>query len=447
MTLRTVPGYLTPGRSPRLTALLLVGAGLALVPTGARAAQTDGPDVTVIYVSGTSNYTTGGAINGYRAYSLGTTSCNVGTRPVNWCDESGGCTGLNSNQHPVIAQNFYRLKEGRFEQIGMSWLKHGFLSTNSQDSSCLPEVPTCQVPSRGGSELGIGCTDTYGSSLNGSWSWSGPRSEVNPTTGLYPFPAGNGPTGQPIDQRIQVLETDLDPALNAGALYWGEGHYIADNDALEGNGFNNASHRSFTVGALPALTVSFTGSTIREQPAIRAWKTADSAVELVNVDAPAGALPTQRFHLARKVTEPVPGTFHYEYAIHNMNSDRAGQRFVVDFADGTTISNSGFKDIDHHSNEPYAATDWTTTVDAGASSVAWSSELYSVSVNANALRWGTMFNFWFEADAGPDQITSSTLTLFKPGMPCRIQVSFSPDFIFTDDFETGNQCSWSSEVL
>jgi hypothetical protein len=447
MTPCAVPGYRTPGRSARFAALLLAGAALALFSADVRAAQTDGPDVTVIYVSGTSNYTSGGAIDGKRAYSLGTTSCNVGNRPVNWCDESGGCTGLNSNQHPVIAQNFYRLKDGRFEQLGMSWLKHGFLSTNSDDSSCLAEQPTCLDPPRGGHELGVGCTDTYGSSLNGSWSWSGPRSEVNPTTGAYPFPAGNGPTSQPIDQRIQVAETDLDPALNAGALYWGEGHYIADNDGLANNGFNNASHRSFTVGALPALNVTFTGSTVREKPAILAWKTADAAVEVDYVDIPIAAQPTQRFIVARKVTEPVPGTFHYEYAIFNLNSDRAAQRFVVDFADGTTISAVGHKDIDHHSSEPYATTDWTGTVDAGTSSVSWASELYSVSVNANALRWSTLYNFWFEADAAPDAITSSTLTLFKPGMPCRAQISFSPEFIFTDDFETGNQCAWSSEVL
>lgn len=144
----------------------LIACAVAAALAPAASAQV-GPDVTVYSVSGFSNY---GAVGGVRAYSLGTTSCNIGDRPVNWCDSPGGCSGLQSNQHPVIAQSVYRLKEGRFEQIGMSWLKHGFLSTNSNaGSSCVgPGSQQCTVPPRGGDELGIGCTDTYGSGLNGS---------------------------------------------------------------------------------------------------------------------------------------------------------------------------------------------------------------------------------------------------------------------------------------
>src|SRR5262245_9875310 len=109
---------------PRRTlslALLVAGSALA-------AHASVGPDVTVYQLTDISNY---GAFNGVRGYAIGTTSCNVGSTPVNWCDNSGGCSGLTSRQHPVIAQNLYRLKSGRFEQIGMSWLKHGFVSTNS----------------------------------------------------------------------------------------------------------------------------------------------------------------------------------------------------------------------------------------------------------------------------------------------------------------------------
>ncbi|MCB1642565.1 MAG: hypothetical protein KDI37_12600, partial [Xanthomonadales bacterium] len=46
-----------------------------------------GPDVTVFTLSDTSNF---GVSNGMRGYSIGTRSCNIGTAPLNWCDNAGG---------------------------------------------------------------------------------------------------------------------------------------------------------------------------------------------------------------------------------------------------------------------------------------------------------------------------------------------------------------------
>ena len=39
-----------------------------------------------------------------------------------------------------------------------------------------------------GSALGVGCSDPYGSGLNGSQNGLGPRYEVNPHTGVFPYP-------------------------------------------------------------------------------------------------------------------------------------------------------------------------------------------------------------------------------------------------------------------
>src|SRR5690606_25989813 len=157
---------------------------------------------TVYSLSDIGNYTTGGPVNGMRAYSVGTTSCNIGDEPLNWCDNTGGRGNLEGNQHPVIAQNIYRLKDGRFEQIGMSWLKHGFLSTNSFANDCRgASNQTCQSPPLGGNQLGVGCTDPYGSGLNGSRPL-GMRSEVDPTTGYFPFPETVIPTTTALDQRM-----------------------------------------------------------------------------------------------------------------------------------------------------------------------------------------------------------------------------------------------------
>ncbi len=428
---RTMTDQRTPRSYRKITlaagALLLAAALVALWPHDIEAGSV-GPDVTVIYLPNVSNY---GSDNGYRAYSVGTTSCNVGDEPIWWCNDAGD-PFCEVNQHPVIAQNLYRLKDGRFEQIGMSWLKHGFLSTNSFDSSC----GSCQGPPHGGDQLGVGCTDAYGSSLNGNRPL-GMRSEVNAASGDFPYPYTQVGTGSSIDQRMQVLETDLDPALNPGALYWVEGHYIAADDAEAANAFNNASHRRVNVSG-SSFNLSLQGATIREKPAIQAWQGEDPGVEVLNIDND-GAHPVERFHVARKVSGS-PGAWHYEYAVHNMNADRAARSFTVQFPSSASISAAGYHDVKHHSGEPYITTDWDLAV--GASSVGWSTETFAENEDANALRWGTMFTFWFDSDQPPVGL-QHTIGLFKPGTPASLTFGFEPTLIFADGFESGDTTSWT----
>jgi hypothetical protein len=144
-----------------------------------------------------------GQLNGIAAYAVGTDACNRGTAPVNWLSDV--------NQHPVIAQNMFRYRNvggGQFEQIGESWLKHGFASTNSNVCSA------CVFPAGGSSQLGVGCSDAYDSSLNGAQIFLGPRSDVNATTGAYPFPQRTPADTTVIGGRLQVHFSDVDPAQN-----------------------------------------------------------------------------------------------------------------------------------------------------------------------------------------------------------------------------------------
>lgn len=428
----------------RFRSALVALAGTALATAAAAAvpaaptAQTVGPDVTVIQLEGINN---NGVSNGIRGYSIGTTSCNVGDQPVAWCNSIGGCGLLAQQDHPVIAQNLFRLKDGRFDQIGMSWLKHGFLSTNSPSSSCLPGVG-CQPPPLGGDQLGVGCTDTYGAGLNGSRPL-GMRSEVDAASGEFPYPyATVGFAG--VDQWAQVAETDLDPAQNPGALYYAEGHYVTADDAQFGNGLNNASWAPVTVQ--PGTYNLVLGATVREQSAIEAWPAADPTVQLLPVDVLRPGAPAERFHVARKVTEVAPGSWHYEYAVHNLNSDRSAVRLAIGFGGPVAVSGIGFKDIDHHSGEPWVGTDWVGAFDGTSATVSWETDPFAVDPDANALRWSTLFNFWFDADTGPGSVVRHALTLFKPGTPCRVPFSFDPGYVFADDFETGDLCSWSSQI-
>lgn len=429
-----------------LRTIFLAGAVLLSATSMRAETQTTGPDVTIISIGSTSNW---GASSGIRAYSVGTTSCNIGSQPVAWCD-AGTCLGgtLQSNDHPVIAQNMYRLKDGRFTQIGMSWLKHGWLSTNFPDGNC----GSCTQPPGGGDQLGVGCTDTYDSGLNGGSGNPGTcaggancrlgqRSEVDATTGVFPMPYTNIAHPGAIDQRLQVAESDVNPALNSGATYWVEGQYIAADDSTANNAANNASYRRVTIGASP-FNLTLQDSTVREKSALAAWKAADAAVEILAVDIP-GANPAEHFEVARRITNPSSGVWHFEYAIRNTNSSRAAQAFAVDFPNGTTISNVGFHDIDHHSGEPYATTDWVPNVDAPTSVVSWAGTDFATDPNANALRFATLFNFWFDADAPAP--ASHTLTFFKPGTPS--SVSFWADAgIFSDGFESEDTSAWSATV-
>lgn len=405
---------------------------------------TTGPDVTIIHLSGIQNYGADGTIRGY---AVGTDSCNIGSEPLNWCDDNGCVSTVGGTEkHPVIAQNLYRLRDGRFEQIGMSWLKHGFLSTNSFDPDCVgndgSDNPTsCVSPPFGSDQLGVGCTDFYSAGLNGGRPM-GRRSEVNATTGLFPFPpTGGGATGNS-GQRMRVEEADLS---GAGDRFWVEGHYIADNDALGKNGLNNASYREVTVST-GSFNLTESGPTVRERAAIYAWQEADPSVEIVNVDIEAAV--TERFHAARRVTSAGGGTVRYEIAIHNMNSDRGARSFTVDFGGVTNITNVGFHDVDHHSGEPFDVADWTPTVDGAAGTITWSTDTFAADPNANALRWGTMFTFWFDADRGPED-ASQTLGLFKDGSPTELDVPFSNvglPIIFGDNFETGDTTNWSDAL-
>ncbi len=357
-----------------------------------------GPDVIVGDLHELARYGTSGGIT---AYAVGTVSCNVGDFWLNWFS--------NTNQHPVIAQNLYRLKGGRFEQIGQSWLKHGFFALSG--SLCFND---CE--STDGTHLGVHCSDPYSASLNGQQSNLGPRYQVNAATGVFTYPPANPSTPPTIGRRLQVRNTDLDPAQNAGALYFVEGHYVTPDDASAGNKNNNASYRRVNVGSSP-FNLSFVGGnpTQREKAAIQAWKANDAAVTLAGIDVTGDG----HMDLAYRVTDLGGGQFHYEYALYNMNSDRSGQAFEIPIPAAVTVSNIGFHDVDYHSGEPFAGTDWPGTV--GSGKISWATQTFAQNQNANALRWGTLYNFRFDADA-PPQAVNGTVVLFKPGSPSSVNV-------------------------
>lgn len=360
-----------------------------------------GPDVIVGAIPNVSKY--GSAVSGgvtIMSYAFGTTSCNIGTQQLQWFASP-------DNRHPFIPMNAYRYMNGRFEQIGMGWGKHGF--TALQQTLC----GSCQASSTG-SYLGIGCSDPYSSSLNGSQSGLGCRSEVNASTGVFPGTINQGmpAAAAVIGRRVQIRANDLDPLVNPVARYVSEGQYITQDDAAAGNDNNNASWREFTVGTLSsgAYTITLTGATNQQKPAIEAWKTFEPAVNISYVDVQGDG----RFVVGQVVRDNGNGTWHYEYAIQNLNSHRSGRSLSIPVPAGVSITNVGFKDVNYHSGDPFDPSDWGVAVPgSGGGSVEWTGGTFAASANSNALRFATLYNFWFDADQ-PPQSASGTLGLFRP---------------------------------
>jgi hypothetical protein len=126
-----------------------------------------------------------------------------------------------------------------------------------------------------------------------------------------------------------------------------------------------------------------------------------------------------RFWVGGKATDNGDGTWHYEYAVFNLNADRAGGSFSVPLPAGVRVSNIGFHGVFAHSGEPYPNTAANMDAWPGVASggrVTWTCpEPFQLpnGDNANALRWGTMYNFRFDANVAPTS-GSARVGLFKP---------------------------------
>jgi hypothetical protein len=358
--------------------------------------STNGPDVIVGDIGDIANYT---PLLGSDAISLGTTSCNIGDTWLDWF--------ASTNRHPVIGGNLYRymLVDGasRFEHIGMSWLKHGFYALS--DTLC---CPACVATD--GTHLGVSCSDPYTAERNGSQSGLGPRWQVNATTGVFTYPPANPPWSGPVARRLQFTLQDID--TSATTRYVGETQYVTPDDAAAGNHNNNASWRELAAGGTSTNRVfTLLGTTQRQQSALSAWAQFDAGVTLSQAQADGLYL------VGSRATQLANGLWRYEYAVQNLNSDRAAGVYTVPVPAGVSISNVGFHDV-HYSNGDgpssvnYSGQDWTPTVTAGA--VSWACLTQAQSASANALRWGSTYNFRFDAPVGPTQ-GSASIGLWKSG--------------------------------
>ncbi|MCP3904895.1 MAG: hypothetical protein GY715_14820 [Planctomycetes bacterium] len=390
-----------------------VGADTGIgLPTGDHAGEftpTGGvPDVWVFKISGLSNWSE----TGFRAYSVGTTSCNTGSAPLTW-------TGGNS-LHPVIGQGMYRLAPGhnghpRLEMLGQSWLKHGFCALDQTEctGSCV---------GTGCGSLGLGCSDPYTSGRNGSQGPAGPKWQVNATTGVFPYPPADPSYSGATARRLKVLQSDVDGGTVPGTKFFLGAMYIHPEDSASTteNAGNNASYREVNLSG-SGFASSYQGLTVTQVPAISAWATNDPTVT-VRIEKISGEGDVW---VAYKVYDNLDGTWDYEYAVYNMNVDRSIGSFVLPINESVTLTDVGFRDVDYHSGDGigsvnFDGTDWPWTHQSNR--LTYATETYAANQSANAIRWGTMYNFRFTANTPPEQ-RSLQLGVFKPGAQESISVA------------------------
>jgi hypothetical protein len=323
----------------------------------------------------------------------------------------------------------------RFEQIGQSWMKHTFLAL--EDFVCGNcNTSGCQT----GSHLCPGCSDPYVSGLNGDQNSIGSRAWINPFTGFFPrgdsqTPPNdhNGHVHNGVSHRILVETSDLIPAQNPGATYFGEAAYISPFEYTwcvshpgQCNMFNNYSYRKFSVSGGPTFfNFPPVSSTFRMQPAIQAWAATGATVQQAEPDPGSDGI----FFVGYKVTGPNAGVWHYEYAILNMNLDRAIQSFQVFFGFPVPLNNIQFHAPPQHpgwahdgtvGDAGYSSSPWTVDFGNG-STLTWSTETFAQNPNANAIRWGTLYNFRFDSSAAPIA-SHATIAFFKTGSPVTLDV-------------------------
>src|SRR5262249_13255128 len=118
--------------------------------------------------------------------------------------------------------------------------------------------------------------------------------------------------------------------------------------------------------------------------------------------------------------------------VYNQNLDRSIQSFAVTLGCGLTVSNVGFHAPRNHPGFPndgtlgdagFSNTAWTANQDGKI--ITWNTETFAQNQNANAIRWGTIYNFRFDSDRSPID-TNAYVEFFKTGTGVSVPV-LGPD--------------------
>ncbi|MCA8973581.1 MAG: hypothetical protein KDC98_02615 [Planctomycetes bacterium] len=380
----------------RSTPLLLVLLGGSLL---AQSNSIQGTDVNLYSVDASTIYGRRGPAypNGEVGVGFGHAYCNSGTVHVPW-QTSPTTNGPMTDVHFKIAFLLARESNGRLVQISKpeTMVKHSRVTYNLGSSQC----GTCQ--SGPASTFRMGCFDAYTTGFNGDRFNLGPSEEIDPWLGSWDpvgsyFDRGDPPVGgaaatdgiqsltqsqvaafDQVKNRITVDESEL---ATPGTFY-GQAHLVCEGEPVANRGDNQRSNRfSFTWNGSSWSTSNLGGSVVGS--ILNQWSGA-------TVNLGGNGTDDGRFAVAAKVTGPVGGMYHYEYAVHNIDNFRGGASFRIPLSAAIQVQNPGFRDINGNPLD-----DWTFS--QSAAELAW-----TASAN-NPLNWNSFYNFYFDSDTAPGQ--------------------------------------------
>jgi hypothetical protein len=331
--------------------------------------------------------------NGEAGFGVGHSYCNSGTVNIPWVASSGG---VMIDTYPKIAFMLARERDGRMVQVsGRSHAKHSRAVFNFSSGPCAP------CTTSGGGFFFRGCSDTYSSGINSNRFDLGPTTEINPWLGTWdsvgsyfdrgdPAVAGTAATDRvqsltstqtaafdSVKNRVEVRESEI----AGGGNFFGQVHLMIQGEPVTNRG-NNIMSRPCTITWNGTAWTSGATGTALNGTVLNQWQGA-------TVNEGGNGADDGRFAVGVKVTGPVNGLWHYEYAVHNLDNSRGGASLRIPVDAGATVANFGFRDIDADALNQWTATRTGTEIAFTASSL------------DNAIEWNTIYNFWFDCSVAP----------------------------------------------
>lgn len=327
---------------------------------------------------------------------------NLDSADVPWFQKfTGSYPPHNNDQHPYLIWNLYRVADGRLEQIGVSGVKHAFLTINV---SCTLNCGSGGVPGGNAHILWPGCEDVYGVGNNDGNGDLGPRdSEINPRTGVFEstgsFFDQNGDGNQdnsssaPGENRMKVLTTDLE---TPDADYFFESWYVIrdDTDIFNSMGY----HPTTPVGS--GTNWNYQLGPFSQGAAVDEWVAPGGTPESGEMNVLHQSQQVGHFKVLAKAEQQPDDRWRYTYVVMNFDVDHGIESFSV-LASGPVDS------IYFHDPDQDAANDWT-----GASG---SGEIRFSAPSGNPLTWGTAYSFGFESSEAP--VATDVLIEYGPTGP------------------------------
>lgn len=346
---------------------------------------------------------------------------NIGQADVAWYRFfSGNFPPYNNDQHPYLTWAMYREIDGRFEQIGVSGVKHAFYTVNSN------------CPCAGGQVIFPTCTDLYSVNNNDSGYYLGPRSEISvfdgnwQSTGSFFDQDGNGvhdnSSNGTDENRMVVDEIDFqDDQLNYYISSW---YTVRDDVDI----FNSMGYRQYQFNPTINGWTLTSLSAFNNGPASDQY-VAPNSFDLIGGTASSRILQEGEGHLtvAVKVVDLGGGLYRYNYMVENHDYDSQVQTIKVPLSSVASMTNFVFSDVDS-----VLANDWT---------VQRNGVLVTLQApSGNAIDWGTLYSFSFTTDAAPQTggIYMRGLENSNNEFNGSTIVPYFEDLIFMDDFENLN---------